>query len=220
MVTTKLGWTKLTLLAAYCAIFFIVVIPLVAGMLTPNYNHMSQYISELGASGAPTEVFVRFVGFLPAGLALLVFAISAYFAAPRSFLARIGFLGVALYTVGYLVAVVYPCDLGCRPEEPSVSQILHNLAGLVSYLLLPWVFLALGIAARKWPQGHTLSLVLLVSSLVCLLGLLMLQPDSRFVGLTQRFIEVTVLFNIMLIARYLVRHNDSRAPVSNKPETP
>jgi len=103
-----------------CAVV-ILLLTVLGGALTPGYSHLSMYISELGARGAPLEWPVRFAGFLPAGLLMLAFCAFAFKALPRSWRVTLCLLGLALNAMGYLVAVVFPCDLGCRPPEPSLS---------------------------------------------------------------------------------------------------
>lgn len=207
MASERLKFARLALLAAYITVFFIMVIPLLAGLMTPGYSHVSQFISELGASGAQTEVFVRFVGFLPAGLSLLVFGVAAYLAAPKSLFASVGFIGLAIYSSGYLVAVVYPCDAGCRPDNPSIAQEIHNIVGLLGYILAPVLLLTLSAAASKWPGSRKLSATLKGAAALALLGLLTLSPESPWVGISQRLIEAAVLISMMLTAKYLVGQN-------------
>ena len=72
-----------------------------AAALTPDYSHDSQFISELGAMGAPYELFVRLAGFLPAGLLLVAFSALAFRALPRSRSVSLALFGLALYAGGY-----------------------------------------------------------------------------------------------------------------------
>jgi hypothetical membrane protein len=56
------------------AVFLLTVI---GGANFPNYSHASQFISELGASGAPNARVINLAGFLPAGLLLIAFTFQA-----------------------------------------------------------------------------------------------------------------------------------------------
>jgi hypothetical protein len=163
-----------------------VLMVLIAGSLTPEYSHVSQYISELGARGARHEWGVRFFGFLPAGVLLIGFCFFAYKALPRSRVAALGLLGLGVFAVGYLVAAAFPCDPGCRPRVPSTSQIIHNAGGLVGYLLALVGYGAAGLA---------------------LLGMLTLSPGSPVAGLSQRLLEMSVLGWAALCGIYLVRRS-------------
>jgi hypothetical protein len=185
-------------ISASSALFLVVALTMLGGAYYPDYNHLSQFISELGARQAPHEQVVRWVGFLPAGVLVLVFVIVAFKALPRSVLSTFGLLGIAAYAFGYVAAAFYPCDFGCRPTEPSRSQVIHNIAGLTGYLLAPLSLAALSRSARHWPNGRGLAAAGLIAATLALLGLVSLSPESPYVGLSQRLLELSVLvWNVM-----------------------
>lgn len=169
----------------------------------PGYSHVSQFISELGARGAPHEWFVRYAGFLPAGIFVSLFAVAAFTALPRSVPATLGFLGIGVYALGYVAAAFFPCDPGCRPPDPSISQIIHNLVGLAGYVIAPTFLALLAWSARRWPGGRRLALLASLAAGLALAGLLSLSPDSPYAGLSQRLIEASVLGWIVACAWYV-----------------
>lgn len=187
-----------------CAVV-VLLLTVLGGALTPGYSHVAQYISELGARGAPLEWPVRFAGFLPAGLLMLAFCVHAWRTLPRSWRVTLCLLGLALYALGYLVAVVFPCDLGCRPAEPSLSQLIHNFAGLLGYLFAPLLLLAMAREARRWKGAQRLVLPGYFAALLAFVGLLTLTPESPWAGLSQRAIEAAVLSWFSLLGVYLAR---------------
>ena len=126
-------------------------------------------------------------------------------ALPRSRATALGLLGVAIYAAGYLAAAAFPCDLGCRPEEPSISQILHNLGGLAGYLLAPAFLFPLARAARAWPGAKSLVAVGYLASALALVGLLTLSPSSPAAGLGQRLLELAVLGWVALCGLHLAK---------------
>lgn len=193
------GWTSLSSLVV------MVLVVLVAGAFTEDYSHVSQFISELGARGAPHEWSVRFAGFLPAGVLLLSFCVFAYKALPRSHGTSLGSLGLALFAAGYLVAAAFPCDLGCRPSEPSASQLIHNAGGMLGYLLAPLFLFTFAREARAWPGAGGLVIAGYVAAALALLSLVTLSPGSPTVGLSQRVLEASVLIWVALCGRYLAR---------------
>lgn len=199
-------WTKrLASLTGLLGVAWIVGLVVVGGATYPGYSHTAQFVSELGARGAPHAAVVNLAGFLPAGILICSFALFAWRSLPRSTLASLGFLGVFLYAAGYVGASFFPCDAGCRPQHPSLTHLLHTAIGLVGYLLAPLTLLLLAQAARHWPAAGTLRWLGLVGAPVAFIGLLGLSPEVPVAGLAQRALEASVLLWTAACAWYL-RH--------------
>jgi len=181
----------------------VVLLTVIGGANFPNYSHASQFISELGASGAPNARLINLAGFLPAGIFIIAFAFLARRSLPRSGATTFGLIGLALFALGYLVAAFFPCEADCRPTEPTLSQAIHNLFGLAGYLIAPLSLFALGWQARRWARATHLSVLGFIASGFALLGLLFLSPEFRYVGVAQRILEGSVLTWIMACALYL-----------------
>ncbi|NKB72168.1 MAG: DUF998 domain-containing protein [Candidatus Latescibacteria bacterium] len=183
----------------------VLLLTVLGGAVFPGYSHTAHFISELGARNAPHEMLVRFGGFLPAGLCICVFALTALLILPRGKNTILGLLGLVVYALGYIVAALAPCDPGCRPAEPSLSQLIHNVFGLAGYIAAPFSLITLGLSARTWPGGHYLAPVGFAAATLALVGLFTLSPESPYVGLSQRAIEVAVLLWVCTCAWYLRR---------------
>lgn len=185
----------------------LVLMVVLGGANTSEYSHISQFISELGARGAQYEWAVRLLGFMPAGLLLLGFCWFAHRALPSSLGTTLGLIGLALYAAGYIVAAAFPCDLGCRPMQPSTSQLIHNLGGFIGYLLAPGVLLLLALSARGWKAAKHLVLSGQIAATLALFGMLTLTPSSATVGLSQRLLETAVLAWVTMCSVYLSQHD-------------
>lgn len=100
----------------------------------PGYDHLKNFISELGATGAPAAGVMNFAGFLPYGLLTAAFALAVH----RGMRADAGgWLGpsmLALYGLAYVAVAVSPCDPGCHSTTPSLHHRLHFLLGDVIFL--------------------------------------------------------------------------------------
>ena len=192
------------ILASLGTLFWLLLI-LVGGATYPNYSHFSQYISELGAMGAPYEKAVRFGGFLPIGAFLAFFNIAATKRLPEAKLVTWGQLGLSVFAMGYVVAVIFPCEPGCPEENAGVSQSIHNLVGMAGYVVAPVFLTVLGIAARAWPNRGSLPVVAFGCAGLALLGLISLNPESDYVGLSQRVIEASVWIWVLALGRYVSR---------------
>jgi amino acid transporter len=85
--------------------------------------------------------------------------------------------------------------------------LIHNLTGLLTYLIVPISLIILGIAARKWEKGRNVSFAGIICGLISILfvGILSADLQSEFAGLYQRIIEGAVLIWIIKCSFYL-RH--------------
>lgn len=193
------AWTSLATLLTMTSMVVAV------GALTPGYSHVSQFISELGARGAHLAVPFRLIAFGGAGMLLLAFCLAAFLALPRRRVTTFALLGIAIYAAGYVVAAFFPCDAGCRPAQPSTSQLIHNAAGGLGYLLAPACLFALAREARRWPGAGHLVMAGYAAAAAALLGLLTMSPTSAAVGLSQRAMELAVLGWCALCGQWLAR---------------
>ena len=194
---------KLALITGVLGAAWVVALTLIGGATFPGYDHGGQFISELGATGAPHGWKVSWFGFLPAGMLVCAFALFGWRAAPRSVLSALGFAGIFLFAIGYVGSAFFPCDFGCRPEQASFSQVMHELIGLAGYLLAPATLLLLGLAARKWSGAGVLAILGYFSAVTALGGLIMLDPNFALVGVAQRVLEARVLGWIVACSLHL-----------------
>jgi hypothetical protein len=178
--------------------------PFVFGAMDVNYSHARDFISELGAVGAPNAALVSQYGFLPAGVLACAFALLAWRTAPRSALATVGFLGLFLNGVGYLGAAYFPCDAGCTPREPSFDHFMHSLLGLPGYFGAPVYLACLALAARGWPSGAWLSAVAGAGAVLAVAGLANMFNEANVVGLWQRVLEAGILTPMLAVGCYLL----------------
>lgn len=171
------------------------------GAMQPGYSHVADYISELGAVGAPHGQAISVAGFLPIGLLVMACLVSMAPHVHVRGVARIGYWLLLANGVSYVGAAFVPCDMGC-PASGSDQQALHNLLGLIGY---GGSGVGLLLYARGRTDGSssraTLSTlrVLGVVVLACLFGLGI--PDAEPVrGLIQRIAECCLSAALLLIA--------------------
>ena len=172
---------------------------IIAGFFHPSYNHFSQFISELYAADAPNADLIRFYGYLPSGILFIVFCLLAQKTTPKSRLKSMGFMGVIVgYGFGTIICAIYNCDAGCNPKfiNPSLSQIIHNLMGMITYLIVPFSILLIGIASRNWKNSLQFTLIsyLIFGVSFTFVIIINLNLDSPYKGLIQRIIEGSILF--------------------------
>lgn len=196
---------KLVFACACLGALAIVLLTLIGGAMFPGYSHAAQFISELGANGAPHATIVNFAGFLPAGILVCVFAMLACKALPRSVGTTIGLVGIWLFGFGYIVATFYPCEAGCRPTQASANQLVHNVLGLAGYVSAPLALALLGWQARQWAGASLLSMLGFIGAVFALIGLMLLSPEFAYVGIAQRVLEASVLSWVVACGFYVNR---------------
>lgn len=158
--------------------------------LKPGYSPMSQYISELGATGSAHARLISLFGFIPVGIvaALLLWAFAGK--APVTGASRVGYWLLLFEPLAWIGSALAPCDLAC-PASGSLSQTLHTLLGLLTYLgtALGLMLLATTPAIRPATRVLWIALAGLWLLLFALMGLDQLQPWR---GLLQRLAEWSV----------------------------
>ena len=172
-------------LVSFAAVYLALMIGVLARR-KPGYRHWVHTISELGEVSATDRHFVAFVAFgvfLPVGLMLLVAAgLSRPLDGPLAALA-------GAIAVGYLVAAIFPCDVG-SPVSGTPRQAVHNAGGAVEYI--GGGFALFTMAETLGPWFKAAGAVVLIAAVA-----LTLLPARSVRGLIQRIAE-TVLFVALL----------------------
>lgn len=194
---------KLLFFIGILGVTFFGVASFLGGFQFDDYNPISQYISETMAVDTPYGKTLRFFGYIPSGILLTIFAFVGFKKFPKSNLTKIGFLGLGIfYGIATIVVGIFPCDKGCNKElvDPSISQIIHNLTGLLTYIFVPICIITIGVGLRKSKNYRRLSNIGIICGIICIvfIGLLLSDPLSNYAGLFQRIIEG--IFIIWIIA--------------------
>lgn len=166
--------------------------------LKPGYSPLSQYISELGASGSAHARLISLFGFIPVGiLAALLLCVFAGKVPVRG-ASRFGYWLLMFEPLAWIGSALAPCDLGC-PTSGSVSQSLHTLLGVFTYLgtALGLLLLATTPAIRPGTRLLWIALAGLWMLLFVLMGIEPLQPWR---GLLQRLAEWSVYGTLCISA--------------------
>ena len=118
------------------------------GTLRPGFNHLAQYISELGERGSSTELLMRYVAFVPTGLMHVAFAGALATAFKNSRLGVAAAMLLALNGLARIAAGFFPCEIGCE-ETGSVGQRMHSLSAGVGFLALVVSTMSWGIVFKQ-----------------------------------------------------------------------
>ena len=165
----------------------------IGGLFYPDYNHISQFISELGATGSPYGNYVNYLGFMPAELFMFAFVFICFSVIPRTKANFIGLFFIALYGLTLSVASFYPCDYECRPIDPTLSHNIHIFSAFPGYLsgIISMFFLSSG--SSVWAKSQNFKIFSYVIGALCIYAFLNLDPKSEFVGAVQRSLDLISL---------------------------
>lgn len=181
-------------IAGTLAAMLALLVAVIGGAITPGHSHAANYISELGARGAPYGEVVSVAGFLPIGLASLISLLaSARLEANRVLLASV--LWMLTVPLAYIVAAFARCGPGCAGMD--AAQAAHNVAGMAEYLGGAIALGAAGAALARVGRGLAGAVCWILCAIVfiCLYGIG--QPLAEYRGAAQRAAEC-VLFGFIL----------------------
>jgi hypothetical membrane protein len=155
----------------------------------PGYSHLDQAMSMLGAVGAPTHGYSAWVNNFPLGVLFVLFAIGLIRSFGGSRLALFSAVLVLLHGLASFAAGYFSCDQGCAPAQPSISQQVHNLAGLIMFVTLAlaivlWAFL--GKRLLSSPGFGRFSMLCLILAVVTVAMMSKAFAEGHGFGLYQR----------------------------------
>ena len=196
---------KFTFFIGILGVSLFVVSSIVGGVLIENYSLISQYISETYAIDTKYGIVLRTFGYIPSGILLTIFCFlgSKYFQPSK--LIKIGFYGLAIfYGLATVIVGVFPCDSGCNKEfiDPSFSQVIHSLTGLLTYIFVPISIILIGIGLKQLPNYNRLSIQAIAYGIISILFIYLLLSGSNpeYIGLYQRIIEAVFMIWIITCA--------------------
>lgn len=207
---------RLAMLCGLVSLVLLVGGTIIAGAVTPGYDHLRQYMSELGATGAPTGPWVSYGVFLPSSALMVVFWLYCARRLAPGPVAAIGFVFLAMNGLGLAGGGAFPCEVGCPIESASLSQNLHNLFGGLGYLagVIGLFISAIGMSrGDRKPATIATGLTCAIAGAVFLTGI---HPDFEYPGAAQRGLEACfvawTLACILAIRRQTAKDQAAKRP--------
>lgn len=196
---------KIILISPLLSLLWLSFTVILAGNSYPDYSHVSQFMSELGATGSPDGDLVNYFGFIPTELFILLFLLALLKVMHKSKLLVLGVACIAVYALSLIAAAFYPCDFQCRPVDPSFSHDMHMLFGAIAYLAGIVGVAILAIDSKNWcePKVPLVSGFLIAACAFALM--LNLDAELPYVGLVQRCMEILVYAWFCVYAFYVTR---------------
>lgn len=177
---------------------------IVVGELRPGFDHVGQYISELGERGSPHAGFMRYGGFVASGLLHIAYAAAFYATLVRlTGRQRLSLLVAALIVLnglGRIGAGLFACAPGCAAPD-VFEQRLHSLSATVAFLAIAAAALLGGLLFRHARDLRGLAPYSLATGIAGLLFLgLMSAGEVGRVGLHERLASGVLSLWILLTA--------------------
>ena len=169
----------------------------ITGYLTPGYDPLTQWISELGATGAPYAVVFNVLGPGLFGILSVAFAAGLWRALKGGPLA---FITAALITVAGIAGIlegVFVCDPGCVPVTPAGS--LHLMIGIVPLLTMLAAMEIFAFIVRKdpgWPGFFAFSQGIVILTVIFAIAF---SSGAILDGLYQRIMVGAMLVWVMAV---------------------
>lgn len=183
----------------------------ISGELRPGFDHVVQYISELGERGSSTEIMMRYGGFVATGLMHVGYALAFHFtvkrATGRPWLTFLVALLIALDGLGRIGAGIFACEPGCAAPE-VLSQRLHGLSATVAFLSLAAAALLAALLFRNARRLRSLSAYSLLSGAAGLMFLVLMsasEAEHAHTGLYERLASGVLTLWIFVTALRLRR---------------
>lgn len=183
--------SRIAFFALVLGLAALVVSVLWGGAVYPGYDHLRQFMSELGATGSVTGEAVNRWGFVPNGLLIAAFCLLAAWLLRRNALAVTGCLLLALNGLGMAGAGIYPCDFECSRSNPTVSAQLHDLWGGLGYLSAILGAVLISLWARR-SDAPWLMPIGVATTIVSLIGFSTIVAEVELAGLFQRAMEAAL----------------------------
>lgn len=186
-------------------------VTIASAYLRPEYEHLHNFISELGATNTTNDALMNYVGFILCGLLFVCFAISLLKIVSKVFIAKLGAFLILIFGIGMLMAGIFSCDPGC-PTVGSLEATIHDRVSASTFLSAIIGMVLLGISFRKSILYKSISVYSILSGLVsAILLLIMINTfESRvFTGLWQRLLLLTIfLWTTIVALRYYKANTD------------
>jgi len=184
------------------------------GLAYSGYDHLRQYISELGATGAPTGAAVS-LAFIASGALLTAFWLICAVLFRDSRLAVVGFGLSALNGLGLLFGGVFQCDFECSLASPSPEALLHDVLGGLGYLCGIAGVLVVGLAWRNRPDRRGLFRLSLLCGVPAAMTIWLIHPGFEWYGGAQRLLELALAVWTLAVAFEVRRLGDPRGTPSS-----
>jgi hypothetical membrane protein len=186
---------------AICGIispFIFAILIIIAGLLRPEYSHLVNFVSELGAVGASNAIIQR-INFLLVGTLIVLFTIGLHKGITKGKGSIIGPLLIAIFGFSAVVSGIFSTD----PIQPgSFSDIMHSAASAIGSIAAIIAFFIISERLEKdllWKKYRYFSILIAIVAILVsvvgggLLGALGVPGLSQRLYMTMLFLWIEVM---------------------------
>ncbi len=168
---------------------------IILGFIYPGYDHINQYISELGAVGSPVALEMNIFGFLLPGILLILLSLGLYRILGKNITGKLGSIVFIISGIGLSSLAFFQCDPLC--SNTSFAGIMHhNISNLSVLLVITALFLfAYSIKTKKFKKYSIYLNALAAADL--LFAIIYLTSDIPYPGLIQKLTIAIPLFAVL-----------------------
>jgi hypothetical membrane protein len=205
MKTSVDSVSRFLLFCGVLAPVMMMVIILVVGQITPDYNPVSDTICQMGTPERPYAIVLN-GGYVIYGILMGLAAYGLYRSISSTATAQILTILLCIHAVGTILLGVFPDSLDL-PTKHFTADLLHNTVSAISYLpLLAAILVSRGIARQEKTLKVTgiLGLVIIIINLP-MPFINMIDPLKSINGLLQRLLSGSSFFWLTLTFVLLYR---------------
>ena len=203
---TKVLLSRILCIFGILAPPLIITIVIVAGLLTPGYNQITETISSLSDQGSQTPQLLT-IGFVVYGVLIIGFSYALYLKLRHGARSRIAWFMLTLYGISIILAGVFQDSPSANNAPLNTEGIFHNAAIITSCLSMlfgMWMFASSVYKKPSW-LGFTW-FTIIASFLGLVLSIIFaVQSHVPFAGLLQRFFYCVILIWIETVSIWLFR---------------
>lgn len=186
---------------------YLALIIFILGSMFPGYNHINDFISELGAINSPIMGLANVSLFFFTGVFMVLFSIGLFSVFKGSKPGMAGSILIGLAGISFALLSAFPCDVSCF--NFSITGYFHGVFSALTFMLSIPAFILFGIEAyhenvldRKWV--YIIATTIIFSGIF---GFLYSEFGYGLVGLLQRVVVGIPILFILIISAYLLRKN-------------
>ncbi len=172
-------------------IIFIIIV-MIASLLRPDYSHLINFVSELGAVGAPYAIIQR-INFVLTGILIVAFTFGLHRGIGDGKGSIIGPLLVAIFGLSAVMSGIFSTDI---IQPGSFSDIMHSMSSAIGSVAAIIAFFIISERLEKdilWRPYRTFSIVIAIVAIIVSVAGVGILGAVGTPGLGQRFF-LAVLF--------------------------